>query len=101
MIQVVDPGSGSLFLPTWTHTDLGLQDPDPVAEKLEKRTLFTLIMTLKFSKMMEMWTRSSRVVTASDCQCRSRNSPGFGGPSILRHIVSVPTFLCLKIMIKQ
>jgi hypothetical protein len=29
--------------------------------------------------------RSGLVVRASDCQCRSRNSPGFGGPSILRH----------------
>ncbi len=28
--------------------------------------------------------RFSRVVRASDCQCRSRNSPGFD-PSILRH----------------
>ncbi len=31
-----------------------------------------------------MWMRSSQVVRASDCQCRSRNSPGFD-PSILRH----------------
>ncbi len=30
------------------------------------------------------WTRSSRVVRASGCQCQSRNSPGFD-PSILRH----------------
>jgi hypothetical protein len=30
------------------------------------------------------WMRSSRLVRASDCQCRSRNSPGFD-PSILRH----------------
>jgi hypothetical protein len=30
------------------------------------------------------WMRSSLVVRASDCQCRSRNSPGFY-PSILRH----------------
>ncbi len=29
--------------------------------------------------------RSSRVIRASDCQCRSLNSPGFD-PSILRHI---------------
>ncbi len=28
--------------------------------------------------------RKSLVVRASDCQCRSRNSPGFG-PSILKH----------------
>jgi hypothetical protein len=28
--------------------------------------------------------RSSRVVRAPDCQCQSRNSPGFD-PSILRH----------------
>jgi hypothetical protein len=28
--------------------------------------------------------RSSQVVRASDCQCQSRNSPGFD-PSILRH----------------
>ncbi len=28
--------------------------------------------------------KSSRVITASDCQCQSRNSPGFD-PSILRH----------------
>ncbi len=32
------------------------------------------------------WMRSSLVVRASDCQCRSRNSPGFD-PSILRHSV--------------
>ncbi len=31
-----------------------------------------------------MWMRSSRVVRASDRQCRSRNCPGFD-PSILRH----------------
>ncbi len=31
-----------------------------------------------------MWMRSSRVVRASHCLCRSRNSPGFY-PSILRH----------------
>ncbi len=30
------------------------------------------------------WMRSSRVVKTSDCQCRSRKSPGFN-PSILRH----------------
>jgi hypothetical protein len=30
------------------------------------------------------WMISSLVVRASDCQCRSRNSPGFN-PSILRH----------------
>ncbi len=30
------------------------------------------------------WMRSSRVVRASDCQCRSRNSPRFD-PSILWH----------------
>jgi hypothetical protein len=30
------------------------------------------------------WMRSSRVVRASDSQCRSRNCPGFD-PSILRH----------------
>ncbi len=30
------------------------------------------------------WKRSSRVVRASDCQCQSRNSPGFD-PCILRH----------------
>jgi len=31
-----------------------------------------------------MWIRFSWVVRASDCQCRSRNSPGLD-PSILRH----------------
>jgi hypothetical protein len=31
-----------------------------------------------------LWMRSSRVVRAPDCQCQSRNSPGFD-PSILRH----------------
>jgi hypothetical protein len=31
-----------------------------------------------------IWMRSSLAVRASDCQCRSRNSPGFD-PSILRH----------------
>ncbi len=31
-----------------------------------------------------LWMRSSRVVRASDCQCRSRNSPGFN-PSLLPH----------------
>ncbi len=31
-----------------------------------------------------VWMRSSRVVRASDSQCRSRNCPGFD-PSILRH----------------
>ncbi len=31
-----------------------------------------------------MWMRSSRVVRASDCQCQSRNNPGFD-PSIFRH----------------
>ncbi len=31
-----------------------------------------------------MWMKSSRVVRASDSQCRSRNCPGFD-PSILRH----------------
>jgi hypothetical protein len=30
------------------------------------------------------WMRSSRVITASDCQCQSRNSPGFD-PSLLLH----------------
>jgi hypothetical protein len=33
-----------------------------------------------------VWMRSSLVVRASDCQCRSRNSPGFD-PSILRRSV--------------
>ncbi len=31
----------------------------------------------------QKWIRSSRMVRASDCHCRSRNSPGFD-PSILR-----------------
>jgi hypothetical protein len=31
-----------------------------------------------------VWMRSSRVVRAFDCQCRSRDSPGFD-PSIRRH----------------
>ncbi len=31
-----------------------------------------------------VWIKSSLVVRASDCQCRSRNSPGFD-PSFLRH----------------
>ncbi len=31
-----------------------------------------------------VWMRSNLVVRVSDCQCRSRNSPGFD-PSILRH----------------
>ncbi len=31
-----------------------------------------------------LWMRSSIAVRASDCQCRSRNNPGFD-PSILRH----------------
>ncbi len=34
--------------------------------------------------LTELWMRSCRVVRASGCQCRSRNSPGFD-PSILRH----------------
>jgi hypothetical protein len=34
--------------------------------------------------LAEYGMRSSRVVRASDCQCRSRNSPGFD-PCILRH----------------
>ncbi len=33
---------------------------------------------------VELWMRSSRMVRASGCQCRSRISPGFD-PSILRH----------------
>jgi hypothetical protein len=33
----------------------------------------------KFSQ----WMKCSRVVTATDCQCQSRNCPGFD-PSILR-----------------
>ncbi len=32
----------------------------------------------------EFWGKSSRVVRASDCQCKRRNTPGFN-PSILRH----------------
>ncbi len=34
--------------------------------------------------LANLWMRSSQVVRASDCQCQSRNSPGFD-PSILRH----------------
>ncbi len=34
---------------------------------------------------LSKWIRSSRVAVASDCQCRSRNCPGFNH-SILRHI---------------
>ncbi len=37
-----------------------------------------------WSSIMEMWMRSSLVVRASDCQCRSCNSPGLD-PSILQH----------------
>ncbi len=37
-----------------------------------------------FWKRMTSLMRSSLVVRASDCQCRSRNSPGFD-PSILPH----------------
>jgi hypothetical protein len=36
------------------------------------------------NRSSRMWMRSSLVVRASDCQCGSRNSPGFH-PSILRH----------------
>jgi hypothetical protein len=34
--------------------------------------------------LLTIQLRSRTVVRASDCQCRSRNSPGFD-PSILRH----------------
>jgi hypothetical protein len=34
--------------------------------------------------LTETWMRSSREIRASDCQCQSRNSPGFD-PSIPRH----------------
>jgi hypothetical protein len=37
-------------------------------------------------RYIRRWMRSSRVVRASDSQCRSRNCTGFD-PSILRHIV--------------
>ncbi len=44
--------------------------------------LFHFCKIVQYSE--HMWMRSSRVVRASDCQCRSRNSPGLN-PSILRH----------------
>ncbi len=43
------------------------------------------ILTYAFpASQLIPWMRSSRVVRASDCQCRSRKSPEFN-PSILRH----------------
>jgi hypothetical protein len=32
-----------------------------------------------------LWMRSSRVVRASDCRCKSRHSTGCNNPSIFRH----------------
>jgi len=49
------------------------KDPDP-QNGLEPDFFFNILK----------WIRPSRVVRASDCQCRSHNSPGFN-PSILRH----------------
>jgi hypothetical protein len=39
---------------------------------------------VRYNIGMPVWMRSSLVVRASDCQCHSRNSPGFD-PRILRH----------------
>jgi hypothetical protein len=41
-------------------------------------------MLWEYVNLIHLWMRSSPVVRASDCQCRSRNSPGFD-PSILGH----------------
>jgi hypothetical protein len=55
-------------------------DPDPEISQL----LFRRALKKSPQSINESWMRSSRVVRASDCQCRSSNSPGFG-PCILRH----------------
>ncbi len=39
--------------------------------------------SVEWRRSSRVWMRSSQVVRASDCQCRSRNSPGIG-QSILR-----------------
>ncbi len=60
----------STVLPSWT--------PD-------KEKDISCKQTKNFVKLWnDLWMRSSLMVRASDCQCRSRNSPGFDS-SILRH----------------
>ncbi len=61
--------------------------PIPAALK-QPKTFFLYLSNIEKIKAEKMditwWMRSSLVVRPSDCQCWSRNSPGFD-PSSLRH----------------
>ncbi len=80
------------WVPEWWVSTLdsiqAVDNHESYSKKLEfllppwlTHALLTYPDTLTASSMR---MRSSRVVRASDCLCRSRNSPGFH-PSILRH----------------
>ncbi len=72
-------------------THLLVKRPCKVKASRQRRTLklsysgsVQVSAVIHIMRSSRVWMRSSRVVRASDSQCRSRNCPGFY-PSILRH----------------
>ncbi len=55
------------------------KNPCTWCSKISFSTLCSLM-----DEIQPLWMRTRRVVSAFDCQCQGRNSPGFD-PSILRH----------------
>jgi hypothetical protein len=66
-----------------TVRDLRFFAPSPLGTFLTSLLVFLLSMQ-KILTTIKEWMSSSRVVRASDCHCRSRNSPGLD-PIILRN----------------
>jgi hypothetical protein len=97
-VKVAAGGVACRFASSLTKSCAGAECQKPTSIYIKKRQINIVLYVLwrlcflmqeympmhsiKISMMRRM--RSSRVVRASDSQCRSRNCPGFD-PSILRH----------------
>ena len=77
---IPDPGSGCWLSPIPDPESRGQKAPNPGSRIRIRNTAYKIYFHLN----VFLWMRSSQVVWAFDCQCRSRNSLGLN-PSILRH----------------